>query len=88
LSLWVILEAALRRQAKQVSIPIERFPTSSLINHLYSQGELSIEQFDKAKALQVIRNRFIHGYQTPSLIEYTKQLQELVNELLELWATQ
>ena len=88
LSFWVILEAALRQQAKQVSIPIERFPTPSLINHLYSQGELSIEQFDKAKALQTIRDRFIHGYQTPNLIEHTKQLQELVNELLELWATQ
>jgi hypothetical protein len=88
LSFWIILEAALRQQAKQVSIPIERFPTPSLINHLYSQGELSIEQFDKAKQLQTIRDRFIHGYQTPSLIEHTKQLQELVNELLELWATQ
>jgi len=88
LSLWRILEAALRRQAKRVSIPIERFPTLSLINHLYSQGELSIEQFDKAKSLQAIRNRIIHGYQTSSIIESTKQLQELVNELLELWATQ
>jgi hypothetical protein len=88
LSLWRILEAALRRQAKQLSIPIERFPTPSLINHLYSQGELSIGQFDKAKSLQAIRNRIIHGYQTPNIIEYTKQLQELVNELLALWATQ
>ena len=88
LSLWGILEAALRRQAKQLSIPIERFPTPSLINHLYSQGELSIEQFDKAKALEAIRNRIIHGYQTPNIIEHTKQLQELVNELLELWTTQ
>jgi hypothetical protein len=88
LSFWVIFEAELRQQAKQVSIPIERFPTPSLINHLYSQGELSIEQFDKVKALQAIRNRFIHGYQTPNLMESAKQLQGLVSELLELWATQ
>jgi hypothetical protein len=84
LSLWGILEAALRRQANKMSIPIERFPTLSLINHLYSQGELSIEQFDKVKALQAIRNRFVHGYQTPNLVEPTKQLQELVNELIAL----
>jgi hypothetical protein len=88
LSLWRILEAALRQQAKKVSIPIERFPTLSLINHLYSQGELSMEQFDKAKSLQAIRGRFIHGYQTPKIVESTKQLQELVRELLELWAVQ
>lgn len=85
LSLWGVLEAALRQRAKNTSIPIERFPTLSLINHLYSQGELSIEQFDKAKALQAIRNRFVHGYQTPDLDKPTMQLQELVNELIELW---
>lgn len=83
LSLWGVLEAALRRQAIKVSIPIERFPTLSLVNHLYSQGELSIEQLDKVKALQAIRNRFVHGYQTPNLNEPTKQLQELVKELVE-----
>lgn len=88
LSLWMVLEAAMRQQAKQVSIPIERFPTLSLINHLYSQGELSIEQFDRVKLLQTVRNRFVHGYQTPNLSEPTKQLQELVNELLALWAPQ
>ena len=32
--LWGILEAAMRRQARQVAIPIERFPANSLINHL------------------------------------------------------
>ena len=42
LSLWGVLEAALRRRALQMSIPIERFPTLSLINQLYSQGELSL----------------------------------------------
>ncbi len=36
LSLWGILEAALRRQAQRASIPIERFPTLPLIKHLYS----------------------------------------------------
>lgn len=85
LSLWGIIEAALRRQAKKVSIPIERFPTLSLINHLYSQGELSIDQFDKAKVLQAIRNSVVHGYQIPNLDDPTKQLQELVNEILKLW---
>jgi len=86
LSLWAVLEAALRRHAKQVSIPVERFPTSSLIKHLYSQGELSMEQFDAATALQSIRNRFVHGYQTLDLDISTKQLKRLVDELLLLWS--
>jgi hypothetical protein len=83
--LWGILEAAMRRQARQVSIPIERFPANSLINHLYSQGELSMEQFDQVRVIQAIRDRLIHGYQMSNLGEPTKQLQVLVNELIAMW---
>lgn len=85
LYLWGILEAAMRRQARQVSIPIERFPANSLINHLYSQGELSMEQFDQVRGIQTIRDRLIHGYQLPNLGEPTKQLQGLVHELIAMW---
>lgn len=87
-SLWAALEALLRNQAQQLSIPIERFPTLSLIKHLYSQGELSIEQYDTTMALFSVRNQFVHGYQTPGLPDATKQLAELVRELLGLWQPQ
>ncbi len=83
--LWGVLEAAMRRQARQVAIPIERFPANSLINHLYSQGELSMEQFDQVRVIQAIRDRLVHGYQMPNLDEPTKQLQVLVNELIAMW---
>jgi hypothetical protein len=85
LSLWGVLESAMRRQAMQVAIPIERFPANSLINHLYSQGELSMEQFDQVRVIQTVRDRLIHGYQMPNLDEPTKQLQLLVNELITMW---
>jgi hypothetical protein len=85
LCLWGILEAAMRRQAKQVAIPIERFPANSLINHLYSQGELSMEQFDQVRGIQTIRDRLTHGYQLPNLEKPTKQLQVIVNELIAIW---
>jgi hypothetical protein len=83
--LWGILEAAMRQQAKQVAIPIERFPANSLINHLYSQGELSMNQFDQVRVIQTIRDRIMHGYQLTNLGEPTKQLQVLVNELIAIW---
>jgi hypothetical protein len=85
LSLWGVIEAALRRRAKEVAIPIDLLPTPSLINHLYSQGELSIEQFDEVKALQGIRNRLVHGYQTPDIAEPAEQLQQLAGELIAAW---
>ena len=75
----------MRKQAEQASIPIERFPTSSLIRHLYSQGELSIEQFDKTTELLTVRNQLVHGYQSQNLEKEVVELQKLVSELLELW---
>jgi hypothetical protein len=82
---WRVLEALLRRQAQQVLIPIERLSALSLSNHLYSQGELSMSQFDRAKSLHTLRNRLVHGYQAPDLREPTQELHELVNELVSLW---
>jgi hypothetical protein len=88
LLLWVIIEAVLRRRAEEVSIPIERSPTVSLIKHMYSQGELSIQEYDRAMLLKSLRNRFIHGFQTPEINESVSELLALVNELISLWAPQ
>lgn len=88
LSLWVIIEAILRRRAEEVTIPIERFPTVSLIKHMYSQGELSIEEYDRSMLLLSVRNRFIHGFQAPEVNESVSELLALVNELISLWAPQ
>lgn len=88
LLLWVIIEALLRRRAEEAIIPIERFPTVSLIKHMYSQGELSIEEYDRAMLLKSLRNRFIHGFQTPEINESVSELLALVNELISLWAPQ
>jgi REase_AHJR-like len=88
LSLWGTLEALLRRRAEEVTIPIERFPTVSLIKHMYSQGELSMEEYDRAMLLLSVRNRLIHGFQTPEVNESVSELLALVNELISLWAPQ
>lgn len=85
--LWGVLEAAMRQQAKNMVIPIEHLPTNSLINHLYSQGELSMEHFDQAIAIQSVCNHILHGYQTPNLVEPARQLKDLVNNLITMWRT-
>jgi REase_AHJR-like len=84
---WGALEALLRQQALRVHIPIENFPTSSLIKHFYSQGELSIEQFDEVTKLNMARNLFVHGYQTANLTEPAKRLIALVDGLLAMWSS-
>lgn len=83
---WSSFEAVLRKQAEQVAIPIEKLPTVALIKHLYSQGEISMEQFDNTMILLETRNRLAHGGQVHDLEKMTVDLEKLLSELLESWA--
>jgi len=86
LLLWGILEAALRLKAINDFIPIERFPTTSLINHLYSQGEISMEQYDSLRQLQEVRNKLVHGYKSSKIESSASKLRDIVKSLLISWS--
>ncbi len=53
---------------------------------MYSQGELSIQEYDRAMLLLSVRNRLIHGFEAPEVNESVSELLALVNELISLWA--
>lgn len=61
LYLWSIFEAALRRRAIAQNIPVERLPANMLLRHLYSQGEVSVDQLDIFQEFLDKRNRLAHG---------------------------
>ncbi|MHA1226581.1 MAG: DUF4145 domain-containing protein [Candidatus Hodarchaeales archaeon] len=82
---WRILDAMMRNYANEEYIPIDRLPTYSLINHLYSQGELSIEEFDKLNRMRKFRNQLAHGLQTEIKKRDVEELQQLINDLLKEW---
>ncbi|MFM6350239.1 MAG: hypothetical protein ACKPFK_34625, partial [Dolichospermum sp.] len=66
LFLWSILESLLRKKAVIKNIPIERLPASNLLDHLYSRGEISMDQFDVFKDFLKCRNKIAHGITTPT----------------------
>ena len=82
--LWVFAEILMRRHARQVFIPIDRLPTILMINHLYTQAEISLDQFNRAIALIEIRNRVAHGFSVKplSLNEAIENLLVLVDEFI------
>ncbi|MEB3163893.1 MAG: hypothetical protein VKK80_11735 [Prochlorothrix sp.] len=61
LYLWSIVEAILRKRAIFLKLPLAKLGTRPLINHLYSQGEISLEEFDILQLVQPQRNRVAHG---------------------------
>ncbi len=61
LYLWSIFETALRKRAIAQNIPIERLPASRLLNYMYSQGEISVNDIDIFIEFMERRNRIAHG---------------------------
>ena len=82
LALWAALEGILRRLARRTSLPVDRLPTSTLLRHLHSHGELSMEQYDLAMRALEIRSAVAHGYDAPETVEAARGLALLVRELL------
>jgi hypothetical protein len=56
-----------------------------MANHLYSQGELSRQQFHHIKGLTSIRKHAAHGYHDPQLEQGANKLLALVRELANEW---
>ena len=79
LSLWIFAEILMRRHARQALIPIDRLTTILMINHLHTQSEISLDQFERAIALNEIRNSVAHGFPVKPL-----NLNEAIEKLLNL----
>jgi len=75
---WHICEAALRRIAMEDNLPMEQMPTLSLINNLYTFGEIPLDHFSALKATLPTRNQLAQG---KNAHVDSKQLQAFVNAL-------
>jgi hypothetical protein len=85
LYLWSVFEAALRRRAIAQNIPVERLPANSLLRHLYSQGEISVDQIDTLEEFFDRRNRLAHGAKETIDADFVQRLVLAVGELIAEW---
>ena len=85
-SIWAVFEGMLRLQATRVSLPIERFPATGLLDHLYSHGELSMEQYDRAMEVLKLRNAVAHGFAADGIGSAAAQMLDVVHELFDEWS--
>lgn len=85
LYLWSVFEALLRRRAIAQNIPVERLPANSLLRHLYSQGEISVDQLDTFQEFFNKHNRLAHGGKETIDAESVQGLTRAVAELIAEW---
>jgi len=82
LVLWAAAEGVLRKTAECEGIPVERLPTSAVLPSLYSFGGLSLEQYERLRALLALRNRVAHGFPASR-----KELEGGVKDLMDVLAS-
>lgn len=85
LYLWSAIEALLRKRAISQNIPIERFPAIKLLNHMYSSGEISMQEFDLVKSIFEKRNRVAHGLVTSLTSNELIDPLAMTRSLIEKW---
>lgn len=85
--IWGLVEAVLRRYAIDSSIPVENFPFTRMAKHLYSLGELSIDELNLLLAVQASRNKVAHGYSVEITRETLNQLTNFINKALSIWGS-
>lgn len=86
LYLWSIFEAVLRKRAIAQRIPVERLQTSMLINHMYSQGEVSVNDVDLFRVFMSKRNRLAHGANEAIDPHQLALVFQTVNRILTEWS--
>jgi len=81
ISIWIQIESWLRIKSRAANMPLDLLQPHRLINHLYSDCELSINQTDQLKKLIQLRNKVVHGFE----VQITKQqVEEGINILHEI----
>jgi hypothetical protein len=85
--IWGLVEATLRRYVIDVSIPVENFPFTRMVKHLYSIGELSIDELNLLLTSYATRNKVAHGYNTEIHHDTLNQLINFINKALSRWVT-
>jgi hypothetical protein len=85
LILWIALERTMRFHARRVALPVDRLAPGVLIRQLYSQGELTMAQFETALRCQEVRNQIVHGFRAPDLDVAYQELAALLHELVDEW---
>lgn len=85
LYLWSIFESMLRKRAIAQYLPIDGYPPDKLFNHMYSSGEISMDEFDLFRALSPTRNKVTHGMATSIAPQSLQEAVRVMYLLIDQW---
>jgi Holliday junction resolvase len=79
-TLWCIFISGMRSSGRRKGLPMDATNDRSVINYMYSWGQISASEYEESKAFLSIRNQLVHTFeanlsknQVQRLVEFTKQ---------------
>ncbi|MES2322688.1 MAG: hypothetical protein V4633_10540 [Pseudomonadota bacterium] len=87
LYLWSVFEGAMRKRAIEQLIPVDRLASLALLNHMYSQGEISVTKIDFFRDFMGKRNRIAHGANMTMTQHQAQAFLDSVSDLLSEWTS-
>jgi Holliday junction resolvase len=79
-TLWSIFISGMRSSGRRKGLPMDATNDRSVINYMYSLGQISASEYEESNAFLSIRNKLIHTFdaelsknQVQRLIDFTKQ---------------
>lgn len=80
--LWIAFEQALRQLSVLSALPLERHAPAIMLRQLYSEGVLSMSQFDVARSCLGTRNLVVHGFKSSDLNDAYGHLEMIMLEII------
>jgi Holliday junction resolvase len=79
-TLWSIFISGMRSFGRRKCLPVDATSDRSVINYMYSLGQISASEYQESKTFLSIRNKMVHTFdanlsksQVQALVEFTKQ---------------
>lgn len=83
--LWTIYISGMRIVGRDRDVPMDATTDRSVLNYMYSLGEISYEEYEKSKAFLDSRNRLIHTFDVQISKDQANELRRFAKQMLFSW---
>ena len=82
--LWSVYIAAMRTMGERAGVPVDTTSDRSVLNYMYSLGEVSADEYESAKIFLELRNKAVHSLEVEvskeTVLEMYSHIQQKLSE--------
>ena len=83
--LWSVYISAMRMVGERAGIPIDITSDRSVLNYVYSLGEISVDEYESARSFLELRNKAIHSLEMGISRETVLEIYDHTKQKLREW---